>query len=185
MARRGVPVSGRLSSGERVGEGRVIARLTDLGWGQRLRRTLAPDTPDGPADDALVAACVEVLRGWEWRARPAAVAWIPSQDRPALIASVAEAVARIGRLDLLGPLALTGHPPDGEHAGNSAFRLAQVWDRFAVPPGMAASLRRLGDAPVLLVDDLVDTRWTMTVAGAVLRRAGASGVLPFALAAVA
>jgi ATP-dependent DNA helicase RecQ len=37
--------------------------------------------------------------------------------------------------------------------------------------------------PVLLVDDLVDSRWTMTVAGAVLRRAGAPAVLPFALAA--
>jgi len=38
---------------------------------------------------------------------------------------------------------------------------------------------------VLLVDDLVDSRWTMTVAGRELRRAGASAVLPFALATVA
>jgi ATP-dependent DNA helicase RecQ len=39
--------------------------------------------------------------------------------------------------------------------------------------------------PVLLVDDLVDSRWTMTVAGALVRTAGAPAVLPFALASVA
>ena len=36
--------------------------------------------------------------------------------------------------------------------------------------------------PVLLVDDLVDSRWTITVAGRALRLAGASTVLPFAAA---
>lgn len=35
---------------------------------------------------------------------------------------------------------------------------------------------------MLLVDDEIDSRWTMTVAGRVLRRAGAGAVLPFALA---
>ena len=38
---------------------------------------------------------------------------------------------------------------------------------------------------VLLVDDLADSRWTMTVAGRELRRAGAPAVLPFALALAA
>jgi ATP-dependent DNA helicase RecQ len=38
---------------------------------------------------------------------------------------------------------------------------------------------------VLLVDDLIDSRWTVTVAGAALRQAGARGVLPFALAVAA
>ena len=36
--------------------------------------------------------------------------------------------------------------------------------------------------PVLLVDDLVDSGWTMVLAGRALRRAGAPGVLPLALA---
>jgi ATP-dependent DNA helicase RecQ len=66
--------------------------------------------------------------------------------------------------------------PAGAPGGNSAFRLAGVWDRFSadaleVPPG-----------PVLLVDDLADSRWTLTVAARTLRHAGATGVLPFTLA---
>ena len=43
MARLGVSRSGRIAADERVEEGRVVARLTDLGWGQRVRSLLAPD----------------------------------------------------------------------------------------------------------------------------------------------
>ena len=67
---------------ERLDEGRVVARLTDLGWGQRLRALLAAGAPDAPADDRLLAACVEVLAGWDWAQRPVAVAAVPSL-RPA------------------------------------------------------------------------------------------------------
>ena len=47
-------------------------------------------------------------------------------------------------------------------------------------PGVRAAAVRSG--PVLLVDDLVDSRWTLTVAGSLLRDAGAGPVFPFALA---
>jgi len=57
-----------------------------------------------------------------------------------------------------------------------------VWDAWTVPPEMTATLR--ASPVVLLVDDLVDSRWTLTVAGRTLRQAGAAAVLPFALARV-
>ncbi len=184
MDRLGIPVSGKLPAGERVDAGRVVARLTDLGWGTRLRAVLAPDAPDAPADEALLAACVEVLKGWGWDRRPVAVAAVPTRRRPQLVASVARHLAERGRLGWLGPLAVAGGGPTGEAGGNSAFRLAGVWDAFVVPPPMQVALAELGDAPVLLVDDLVDSRWTLTVAGRALRLAGAGAVLPFALASV-
>jgi ATP-dependent DNA helicase RecQ len=56
-----------------------------------------------------------------------------------------------------------------------------VWERLVVGPELAAALGGV-DGPVLLVDDLVSSRWTLTVAGRALRLAGAAGVLPFALA---
>jgi len=82
------------------------------------------------------------------------------------------------------PLGVAGDGPTGETGGNSAFRLAGVWDSFVVPLPMQAALADLRAAPVLLVDDLVDSRWTLTVAGRALRLAGAGPVLPFALASV-
>jgi len=87
----------------------------------------------------------------------------------------------VGRLPLLGTLSLVGGGPTGESGGNSAYRLSSVWGAFEVGPELAANLST-ATGPVLLVDDLGDSRWTITVAGRLLRRAGAPAVLPFTLA---
>jgi ATP-dependent DNA helicase RecQ len=181
MERLGVPVKGRIPADEQVGRGRAVARLTDLGWGTRLRALLAEGAPDGPADPALLAACVDVLKGWRWERRPVAVATVPSRSRPALVHSVGEHLAGLGRLAWLGPLATAGDGPRGRPGGNSAFRLAGLWEAFTPTPEQVRALAGL-DGPVLLVDDLADSRWTVTVAGRALRRAGAPEVLPFVLA---
>ncbi|MDQ1286958.1 MAG: ATP-dependent helicase RecQ [Actinomycetota bacterium] len=185
MARLGVGVSGRIPVGEQVAEGRAVARLTDLGWGRRLAGILGGTASDAPADDALLAACVATLRDWPWERRPVAVAAVPSRRRPQLVASVARHLAGAGRLAWLGPLETPAGGPAGGPGGNSAFRLAGVWDAFAVPDTAREQLVALDGGPVLLVDDLVDSRWTITVAGRALRLAGATSVLPFALATVA
>jgi ATP-dependent DNA helicase RecQ len=179
MDRLGVAVRGRIPADEQVGRGRALARLTDLGWGQRLRELLAETAEDAPADEALLRACVQVLAGWDWQQRPGSVVAMPSRRRPQLVTSVATGLAEIGRLPYLGALELSDGHPAGPAGGNSAYRLAAVWDAFAVPDAVRDGL---GAAPVLLVDDSVDSRWTLTVAGRALRRAGATDVLPFALA---
>ena len=184
MSRLGVSATGRIPAGEQVAEGRAVARLTDLGWGRRLADRFAIAAPDAPAEPALLAACVATLKDWPWEQRPVAVTAVPSRRRPQLVASVARYLAEVGRLEWLGPLEWPADGPTGEPGGNSAFRLAGVWEAFAVPGTAAERLAELG-GPVLLVDDLVDSRWTLTVAGRALRRAGAAAVLPFALATVA
>jgi len=186
MDRLGVGLKGRIPAGEQVEAGRAVARLTDLGWGQRLRVVLreAEVGADAPPDAALLAACVDVLRTWGWQDRPAAVVAVPSRRRPQLVGGVARHLAHVGRLEWLGPLELVGPGPVGEPGGNSSFRLAGVASAFAVPEAMREALARLDGAPVLLVDDQVDSRWTSTVTGRLLRLAGAGPVLPFVLASV-
>ncbi|WP_374928810.1 RecQ family ATP-dependent DNA helicase [Kytococcus sedentarius] len=178
MNRLGVGASGRIPAEEQLLPGRALARLSDLGWGQRLRQVLAADAP---ADDDLVRAVVLLLAEWDWAERPVGVVAMPSRRRPQLVGSLAERLSTIGRLPLLGTLDLVDGGPVGEPGGNSAFRLAGVWDRLAVGPDLAGAVRA-ATGPVLLVDDLVDSRWSLTVAGRALRRAGAPGVLPLALA---
>ena len=177
MQNLGVEVRGNIAQGERTSPGRALGRLTDLGWGGALRDTFATGAVDAPASPAMLAACVRVLADWDWAERPAAVVSVPSRRHPQLVRSVAEGLASAGRLPYLGELAMANGGSSGEAGGNSAYRLGGVWERFAadtldLPPG----------SPVLLVDDLVDSRWTLTVAGRALRRAGASAVLPFVLA---
>jgi ATP-dependent DNA helicase RecQ len=175
MDRLGVPVKGNIAPAERLAPGRALARLTDLGWGGALRDAFAPGAVDAPASPAMIAACVRVLADWGWDERPAAVVSVPSRSHPLLVESIARGLSDAGRLPYLGAMTLENGGPAGEAGGNSAYRLASVWDRFGV--GEVADGK-----PVLLVDDLVDSRWTLTVAGRALRRAGVSAVLPFVLA---
>jgi ATP-dependent DNA helicase RecQ len=125
----------------------------------------------------MVAACVRVLADWGWDERPVAVVSVPSRRHPLLVESVARGLGAAGRLPYLGALSWENGGPTGEAGGNSAYRLSSVWERFGT-----AGLEILQGSPVLLVDDLVDSRWTITAAGRELRRAGASAVLPFVLA---
>jgi ATP-dependent DNA helicase RecQ len=172
MAELGVPASGRIPAGELAEPGRVIGRLSDIGWGTRLRELVGGD--DAPVPGDVLDACVRVLAGWGWAERPVGVVGIGSRTRPHQLEHLARRIAEIGRLPLLGTLAPAG-PRPAEHA-NSAQRLAAVWSAFEPPAfGVPAG-------PVLLVDDVIDSGWTATVAARMLRRAGASAVLPFALA---
>ncbi len=187
MDRLGVPVKGKLKAEEQVAQGRVLARMTDLGWGNSLRAIFAAGAPDAPLDPAVAQAVVGVLRDWgqaRWAGagRPVAVVSMPSRTKPELVRSLAQTMCEIGRLPYLGELSLEFGGPTGRRGGNSAYRLAGVWDRLAVGPELAAALVAYPGGPVLLVDDLVDSRWTLTVAGRALRLAGATQVLPLVLA---
>ncbi len=171
MAKLGIPLSGKISDGPEVG--RVLGRLSDLGWGQRLRALL--DGPDGPVPDAVFEACVAVLRDWDWDQRPTSVLAMSSPTHPRLTADLAARLARVGRLRDLGTL----HPrPDRRpvSAANSAHRVAALFDSWQ-PPELPTL-----DGPILLVDTLTDTGWTLTLAARTLRLSGAPAVLPFALA---
>jgi ATP-dependent DNA helicase RecQ len=178
MAALGVELSGRIAAGDRAEPGRALARLSDLGWGARLRAVLADDDGEVPAD--VLDGVVAVLATWGWARRPGGVVAVPSASNPRLVDSLAAGIARIGRLPLLGTLH-RAHPAHGP-ASNSARRLAALHDAFTVPPALAESLTELAGAPILLVDDRVDSRWTVTVAARALRRAGAGPVLPLTLA---
>ena len=84
-----------------LAEGRVVARLTDLGWGGRLRELFASDAEGDPVDAEVPAelgrAVLRVLAGWGWAQRPVAVAWVPSLGRPRLVESLATGIASAGR----------------------------------------------------------------------------------------
>ncbi|WP_163690750.1 RecQ family ATP-dependent DNA helicase [Mycolicibacterium gadium] len=174
LAKLGVELSGRIADGPEPG--RAIGRLTDLGWGARLRRVL--DEPDAEVSDDLVAAAVKVLASWDWAQRPAAVMALDSERHPLLVSSLSRELARLGRLTDLGTLQYspTRRPVT---AANSAYRVAALDGAWTPPdPDLFASV----GGPVLLVDDLSDTGWTLTMAARVVRAAGAVAVLPFTLA---
>jgi ATP-dependent DNA helicase RecQ len=184
MPALGIDVSGKIGPDVSAEPGRALGRLTDLGWGPRLRALADGSVPDGPVPDDLIAAVVKVLAAWDWARRPAGVVTLPSRTRPQLVGSLAARIAEIGRIPLLGGLGYQPGADTGRPAGrqyNSAQRLSAVWHELAVPEPVGAAVAGLG-GPVLLVDDRVETGWTMTVAAKLVREAGAPAVLPLALA---
>ncbi len=177
----GLDVAGKIPATLTAEPGRAIGRLTDIGWGGVLRALLAEDAPDEPVTEPVVAAAVKVLAAWDWAQRPAGVLTLPSRTRPRLITSLGQRLASVGRLPYLGALAYTGDAGPGPRRHNSAQRLSSLWHAFEVPGDIRAAVSGL-DGPVLVVDDRIETGWTMTVAARLLREAGASGALPLALA---
>jgi ATP-dependent DNA helicase RecQ len=179
----GIEATGKIGPASSAGPGRALGRVADLGWGPRLREVLGPEAGDGPVPEDLVAAVVKVLAAWRWDDRPAAVVSIPSRNRPHLIASLAGRIAEIGQMPSLGPLDYSdATAATSGRQSNSAQRLRAVWDTLVVPDSIHAALGSL-PGPVLLIDDLLDTGWTATVAAMRLRAAGATAVLPLVLAA--
>ena len=77
--RRGIELSGRIAAGSAAAEGRALARLSDLGWGDRLAAALATDGEPSPA---LMSGVVSTLRDWPWESRPEVVVSIESSASP-------------------------------------------------------------------------------------------------------
>ncbi|MEW1585458.1 DEAD/DEAH box helicase [Micromonospora vinacea] len=182
----GVPLKGRIAPADQALPGRAVGRLSDLGWGGRLRALVGPEAPDAPLPDDVAGAVVEVLKAWAhgddpWPRRPVAVVAVGSRSRPRLLGSLAERIATVGRLPLLGEVTAAGPGGPAGPRGNSAQRVRALHDAFTVPTDLADALAGL-DGPVLLVDDLIDSGWTMTLVARALRRAGVTDVLPLALA---
>jgi len=160
--------------------GRALCQLGDGGWDT----TVSPlfDEPATPIPDDLIRAIGGVLKRWDWPMRPSWICPIPSRRRAPLVGGVADAIGALGKLPVYRALVRTGDGGWQADQSNSAHQVANVWGRIAIDgkawPG--------GEAPrgsVLLIDDEVDSRWTMTVCAALLLRAETGPVLPFALRA--
>ncbi len=194
LAAVGLDLKGRIPAGQQSATGRALGRLSDIGWGNRLRPLLSVQAADGPVPGDVLAAVVTVMADWArspggWAsgspdavARPVGIVAMPSRTRPQLVASLAGGVARVGRLPLLGSLAYTPQADEyAAHRSNSAQRLRALAASFTVPDELAAALAGT-PGPVLLVDDYADSGWTLAVGARLLRQAGTDEVLPLVLA---
>ena len=152
-------------------EGRALAFADDPGWAEVLLPLFA--APDGPAPQPVLEGVVEVLGRWRrtWGARPVAVVTTPSALHPQLIRSVALHLASVGRLPLVDALRLAGPTPGVDTA--SGAKVAALLEALTLRPEVEVPA-----GPLLLIDARYRSGWSVTVAAALLREAGAAAVLP-------
>ncbi len=168
---------GRIPAELRNAEGRALCVYGDPGWGEavQLGKYVA-----GHYSDELVQAAAELVRErWRPQPPPAWVTAVPSLRRPRLVGSFAERLAVALGLPFYPVLEQVQEVPEQKVMENSAHQAANVAAAFRV------SASNLPPAPVLLVDDIVTSGWTLAVCGMFLREGGSGPVHPFALATAA
>ncbi len=152
--------------------GKALCVWGDAGWGGLVRQG---KYHDGYFSDDLVAACVKMIQEWNPQPSPTWVTCVPSLRHPELVPNFAQRLAAALGLPFHMVIAKTGARPEQKTMANSTQQARNIDGSLAlnglpIPPG-----------PVLLVDDMVDSRWTLTVSAWLLRKSGSGAVWPMAL----
>jgi len=166
-------VKGDIPERCRAQPGKALCVWGDAGWGGLVRKG---KYNDGAFAQELVDACVGLIRGWNPRPYPKWVTAVPSLRHPTLVPDFAHRLADALDLPFVMVLEKTDARPEQKTMANSIQQARNIDGSLT----LVAS--RLPDGPVLLVDDMVDSRWTLTVAAWLLGSRGCSTVWPLALA---
>ena len=166
-------VSGRMAPNFQAQPGRALCVWGDAGWGGLVGQGKYRDRRFA---DELVAACARLVRDWNPQPAPTWVTCIPSIRHPDLVPDFARRLAAALPLPFYAVLEKTDDRPEQKTMANSTQQARNIDGSLRVSAGV------LPTGPVLLVDDMVDSRWTFTVAAWLLRSHGSGDVWPLALA---
>lgn len=153
--------------------GRSLCYYGDAGWGTLVRA--GKYERNHFADELVEAAARLISQDWRPEPFPAWVAAIPSRRHPELVPDFARRLARRLGIPFNPVLVRISDAQPQKAMQNSSMQARNVLNTLAVrgcvPP-----------MPVLLVDDILDSGWTLTMAGCLLRQHGSGVVYPFTLA---
>ena len=166
-------LTGRIPPELQAAEGRALSFSGDAGWGSLVAEAKSRGER---FDQKLVDAAAQLVRdAWHPDPPPTWVTAIPSL-RTTLVRDFAERLAHALWLPYRESIVKVQEKPQQKEMENSAQQARNVIDAFEARPD------EIGSGPVLLVDDIVDSKWSMTVCALRLRQAGSGPVYPLALA---
>jgi len=152
--------------------GKSLCVWDDAGWGKLVKQG---KYEKGRFDDDLVKACVDMFRDWNPQPKPTWITCIPSYRHPDLVPDFAERLGKALNLPFYKAIKKTRDTPEQKTMQNSEQQARNV-------DGTLELNRQLVQKePLLLIDDIVDSRWTLTVAAWLLRDAGSGEVWPMTL----
>ncbi len=171
--RKLIPGAGRIGPDRILQVGRALSVWGDGGWSGLVRRGRQTD---GRFDDRLVSAAAQLIRRRWWGDRtPEWVTFVPSLRNPDLVSHFAVRLAECLNLACKDVVTKVREIPPQRTMQNIEQQYANVKGTFRVRQPVPSG-------PVLLIDDIVDSRWTMTAIGWQLQEAGSGPVYPLALA---
>ena len=165
-------VKGLIAAGHQAQPGKALCVWGDAGWGGLVRQG---KYHDGRFADDLVGACVKMVREWNPQPKPTWVTCVPSLRHPDLVPNFAKRLAAALGLPFHMVIAKTDNRPEQKTMANSTQQARNI------DGSLELNGQPVPHGPVILVDDMVDSRWTLTVAAWLLRSSGSGDVWPMAL----
>lgn len=169
-------VNSNVTTGKKIGyinqTGFCISKYGDAGYGELVKQ--GKYSKEERFSDALVSKSAEVLKAFVRENDINHICCVPSL-RSDIVKDFALRLASSLKLDFVDVLGKTEARPQKEME-NSAHQCANAYASFFVKNNEKIPNN------ILLIDDVVDSRWTFTVCGYKLMEAGAEKVYPFALA---
>ncbi|WP_368448646.1 RecQ family ATP-dependent DNA helicase [Cobetia amphilecti] len=163
---------GNLSPGLQAQEGRVLSRWNDGGWGRLVKQ----GKHQGQFSDDLVEAMAQMIeQRWQPQPRPGWVCAVPSLNHSYLVPDFALRLSNRLGLRYIEAVRKIRYNEPQKGQQNGFHQCRNLDGVFEVANGIPREA-------VLLVDDIVDSGWTMTVIAALLQRSGTGPVYPIALA---
>jgi ATP-dependent DNA helicase RecQ len=173
MAQIGVSGASNIPPNLQAQPGKVLCVWGDAGWGKLVG---TGKYRDGVFSDELVRACVKLIGEWAPAPYPSWVTAVPSLRHATLVPDFARKLAIALGLPFHMVLVKTDARPEQKTMANSIQQARNIDGSLGLVAG------QIPDGPVLLVDDMVDSKWTITVASFMLRKHGSGPVWPLALA---
>jgi ATP-dependent DNA helicase RecQ len=153
--------------------GRSLCYYGDAGWGRLVR---AGKYEQNHFSDELVEAAARLIGGnWKPEPFPAWMTAIPSRRHPELVSHFAEHLSTRLGIPFKPVLERISDAQPQKAMQNSSMQARNVLNTLEIRG-------EIPNAPVLLVDDILDSGWTLTMAGYLLRKHGSGIVYPFTLA---
>ena len=163
---------GNLPTNLQAADGRILSRWGDAGWGGLVEH----DKHAGSFRQELVDAAAEMItQRWQPNPAPQWVSCVPSLNHPELVPDFAQRLAAKLGLPFVIVITKTLDNEQQKFQQNRYHQCRNLDGAFAVAEQLPAG-------PVLLVDDVIDSGWTVTVLAALLRQQGCEAVYPVALA---
>lgn len=156
-------------------EGLALSSWKDGGWGDMV----AQGKHAGQFSDELIPPMIKMLNSMNYAERPAWITYIPSPRHPNLVKDFAHKLALALNIPCMDSLFIQEVKPPQKTMENSFHQSKNLDGAFGINTGNIYS------NPVWLIDDAVDSKWTFTIAGALLRKYGVKQVIPIALTSTA
>jgi ATP-dependent DNA helicase RecQ len=156
--------------------GQSLSYYGDVGWGKLVKT--GKYQLNYFSDELVTASAHLILNRWRPDPFPQWIAAIPSRRHPSLVPDLAQRLATSLNIPFFPVLERCSDAPEQKTMMNETMQAHNVLNTLAIHG-------QIPKGPVLLIDDIIDSGWTLSMAGYLLRANGSGLVYPFTLAQAA